>query len=622
MINFTERTRRYKDIFANRTEGYCCEPSDFIQQEEFRVDAREEIEIMAKEMRQEIADARAGVYETNIVKDDEDFEREYISPYRTTKDKIKDKKYAYIKEVGDTIFEYNWNIMSYDNYNASHQDPETYDYDFNLAETFGERRVLSDRYDEEKILADGEYEPVRIKFYPKAYRYYKGIYYNDVERDILSVYRLANSMCRTSETGRPNPLKGSDPAYDYVQNEIDKYHMYLEFCNKYELEPEWKDVHRHYGIWFTQEIITYDIWEEWASNPDDAISEILLDSIFNGNYFEYNRIEIENIRNNQKDEDKMWLTCRRHKDMFPVREPHFEIVEDEWILINSYDKQYGCVGRDYREIQDLLEDDPSEVGDILADYNLAYREGKYDEAVVEVEKECALRRPYTETDAEVELYKEIEFEREMQERGIYDIEDSKVRSILATEIRFDVGLCVETHMREFLFSLNEELYEPPYEYEGIGWVSTANKTVATTTRHVPPEYDNMIMWRGGKFHGRAKDTVFQLRDSLSENIYALMTSSVDLNAPTDGTPPKRSYNPKDFDLIVGRCPCELDAEWEQIAAECMEGMAMERRVRQSQYQEGEEHALGFHFGESDSAGKMYAHLTRDELLDIPCEPWE
>lgn len=618
LIDFNKRMNLYRDIFSNRGEGFCCDPSDFIE-EDYRIDPREAVENLTSALMDEINNYRIGGDEEE---QEQGFAKEYISPYVTAKDKAKNDKTKYVQEIGDLSFEYDWNLISYDNYNTYWQDPETYDFDFNLTPYEGVRGLVVDTTEDLGVIKESECELVTVKFLPKPYRYKNGIYYTENEMNLLASYRLANSVYDCGAKGRVNPLRGNDEAYDYIQVEIDKYHAYENFCKMHQIRPEWRDVHRHYGVWFSKPIITYDIWEEYFTTEDDGMADVLLESILSGDYFEAKRMEIEQVRASMAPEDYAYRAYDRHKDIYPIEVYHGRYFEEDetYAVAYGYDQKDGIAIEQEHELGKLLEVDGQEDSYTLKDM---IKDTFVDDEVVkkseEINKDIERTRHIKQTEEDLEFYKKKELEREIVERGIDKIEDPKMKAIRTIETRFDVDLGVETEIRPVLEKLNMMRFKPPVDREGIDWQNKYVKRALDGTE----SYEDLLKWRTGKFDERAKDVLKQLHDGLADSFNDIMKGGIHIDSSDRENARSLGLGSSDFDSLLGMGPSELDIDISGILNANMREESLAERVRRAQYTPEEMDSLGFSLGpDEESAGNVYARMTREELLEIPCEPWE
>lgn len=461
----------------------------------------------------------------------------YINPFVTAKDKAKRDKTKYVEEHGDYIFEYDWNIISYDNYNTPDQDPLTYDYDFDLNKYRGVRGVFTDLGVEDEYEEQGEdfhssYELVEIKFLPKAYRYAHGITYTEAENRLFMIYDttyLKVGTMRRPDLCRIDEMIEENPAIGYIQEYIDRYNLYKQFCERFNLTPEWRDVHRHYGVWFREPIITYQIWEEWYET-DDAFKEPILNSILGGTYFDYKRAEVEDIQSRLTEEDKIIRAYYRHKDIYPTDDSYYAryIPEDDaYEPVLGYDPSDGAVLRHDLQFDDILEATEEYVSnskinmssycgyDELVDFCLEELDivDSYAEDIKKIEREEEENKPFAKLEEKLQFYKETETKKLKKEYGV-DNEPNMVRkAFLLARAMSDADEIVEVETRPILEIVCDKAYRPSVELDSLDF-NTRFKTFEDCKT-----FDELLAWRKGKFDIRASHLIGAVRKETEETFY-------------------------------------------------------------------------------------------------------
>lgn len=467
----------------------------------------------------------------------------YINPFVTAKDKARRDKTKYVEEHGDYLFEYDWNIISYDNYNTPDQDPFTYDYDFDLNKYKGVRGVFTDLGVEDEYQEQGEnfhssYELVEIKFLPKAYRYTHGITYTEAENRLLMIYDTTYTMVGTM--GRPDlcpvdKMIEENPALEYIQGYIDKYKLYKQFCERFHLRPEWRDVHRHYGVWFREPIITYQIWEEWYET-EDCFKVPFLESILSGAYFDIKRAEVEEVQSRLTEDDKIMRAYYRHKDIYPVDDEYYAryIPEDDaYEAVVGYDPADGAVLRHDLQFDNILEATEKYIADSEIDMSNYYGYDemvdfcleeldtidKYAQEIKKVERAAEEAKPMEKLEEKLQFYKETETKKLRKEYGVDEEPNLFRKAFLIARAMSDADEKVEVETRPILEIVCDKAYRPSVELDTLDFNTKFKSFDDCET------FDELLAWRKGKFDSRAKDLIKSVRDVTSDIFYDEITNS-------------------------------------------------------------------------------------------------
>lgn len=511
------------------------------------VEGMEDFIYSTDDFMKKLKDAISSIDEDEEEVDDENNDNKndgkvYINPFVTAKDKAKRDKTKYVEEHDDYIFEYDWNILSYDNYNTPDQDPLTYDYDFDLNKYKGVRGVFTDLGVEEEYEEQGEsfhssYELVDIKFLPKAYRYAHGITYTEAENRLMMIYEATHAMIGTMSRPEYCPVEkiiDENPAINYIQNHIDKYNYYIEFCNKFKLKPEWRDVHRHYGVWFKEPIITYQIWEEWFETEED-LKIPLLESLLSGAYFDYKREEVEDIQSRLTPNDKIVRAYYRHKDIYPVDDEYYSryIPEDDsYEAVIGYDPSDGAVLRHDLQFDRILsetEEYTSQSELDLSDYckfddlvdsclDDLSNTNEYEEEIRKAEREAEEQKPFEKLEEKLNFYRNTESKKLYDENNVKDA-DYAGKAVLLSQILSESDRVVEVETRPILEIVCDKAYRPSVELDTLDFNTKFKSFDDCET------FDELVAWRKSKFDSRAEDIIEAIRKQTGDIFYNEITRS-------------------------------------------------------------------------------------------------
>lgn len=466
----------------------------------------------------------------------------YINPFVSEKEKSRRDKTKYVEEHGDYLFEYDWNIISYDNYNTPDQDPFTYDYDFDLNKYKGVKGVYldlgvsDDEYD--TSINHTSYETPEFKFLPKAYRYAHSIAYTEAENKLLMIYDTTYTMLETMsrpEYCRIDQMLEENPALNYIQEYLNRYNGYIDFCEEHNLTPEWRDVHRHYGVWFKEPIITYQIWEEWYETEDD-FKEPFLETILGGAYFDMKRSEVEDITSRLTETDKIMRAYRRHKDIYPTDEDYYSryIPEDDaYDAVIGYDPDDGVVLRHDLQFDRILEATEEYVRNSEVDMsnyfgyddmvefclNSIEEEEKFQERIDRVERQQEEELPFNKLEEKIRFYKETAIKKLKEDYKYDEIEDILEKTYTLGRIMDEAEELVEVETRPVLEMVCDKLYRPSIEVEKLNF-NTIYKSLDDAE-----SFQQLVNWRKGKFDDRAAAIIDAMREEAADRFYEEMTNS-------------------------------------------------------------------------------------------------
>ncbi|MGL5718405.1 MAG: hypothetical protein ACRCXX_08625 [Cetobacterium sp.] len=624
-----------KDIWEDDGDSRYAIPKDEIEADYFA--AKRQLENLAKmHMRGDVEyyNSKRAASENNSSDD-----RVVISPYVTKKDTAKRDRTKYVQTLGDVIYEYEWNLMTYDTWNTCEQEYEDLDLSFDLNNFKGHRGIIiTPDVNSTGITTELECELVNFNFYPKPYRYMNGMYYTENERLILSSYRAVIDMLEVSNIKRHVSDITDDPAVLYVAEEIKKGQLYLEFCERYDIKPEWRDVHRHYGVWFTENIVTYDLFEEVVTIEDDETRWNLFDALASGGYVAGKRIEFEQATSWMSEADLVQKAYNRHVNFYPYENYHVRSYDtpdedgDLFSIVYGYNEHAVIVeNNEFQEdlITEYIEDyddyyDREE--EIQAYYDTIEQQSQDEMVEIEarIHDEYIQNKPAIETEMRLVQYKIDEMQDLIEERGIDKISNPSERAARMVTARLDADMAIEEDIRPVVEKVMQMRHKPPRDMSrNIGW-NTKYRDISDIS-----SFEDMLEWRGSKFQNRAKDLLKDISDSMSDEFYNMMKGDYSCLEGEEDIGDKMFFGNSDFDSLLSGGGHTLDIDITESMQDYIDRNSdYEDRKKKVQYTEEEIDALGFGMGPYDNVSpesmKMYAPLRDDQIINnqIPDDAWE